>query len=126
MSGCALTPIDTVMVYGIGGPELAEVYLVNIRLPNRVVFPKTRVTKAKSIKGGDVLIGMDIINKGDFAITHPNGKTKFTFRFPSQADLDFVKEDRPGNQRQSMSNLAKAKRVKPSSDSKRKRNPGRR
>ena len=83
MSGCALAPIDTVMVYGIGEPELAEVYLVNIGLPNRVVFTKTRVTKAKSIEGGDVLIGMDITNKGDFAITHPTGKTKFMFRFPS-------------------------------------------
>ena len=42
----------------------------------------------------DVLIGMDIISRGDFAITHPGGRTKFSFRVPSQADIDFVEEDR--------------------------------
>ena len=42
--------------------------------------------------GFDVLIGMDIITKGDFAITNPDGTTKFSFRIPSQADIDFVRE----------------------------------
>lgn len=69
---------------------------------------------------------MDIINKGDFAITHPDGKTKFTFRYPSQADIDFVKEDRPENQRESMRNLAAAKRANPPRSPRGKRNPGRR
>ena len=41
-----------------------------------------------------MLIGMDIISKGDFAITHPGGHTKFSFRVPSQADIDFAVEDR--------------------------------
>ena len=124
VSECHLTPIDTAMVYGIGGPELAEVYLVNIALPNRVVFTKTRVTKAKSIEGGDVLIGMDIINKGDFAITHPSGKTQFTFRIPPQADIDFVKEDQPENQRERMSRIAASKRGSPPRRSSGKRKRG--
>ena len=85
------------------------------------------VTKAKSIMGADVLIGMDIISKGDFAVTHPEGKTQFMFRVPTQADIDFVKEDRPENQRQSMNNLAKANKGKRTpGNAKRKRNPGRR
>ena len=36
---------------------------------------------------------MNIINTGDFAVTNVRGRTKFTFRVPSQADIDFVAED---------------------------------
>ena len=45
------------------------------------------------LKDTDVLIGMDIINRGDFAVTNQNRKTKFSFRFPSIGDIDFVEED---------------------------------
>ena len=45
----------------------------------------------------DVLIGMDIITQGDFAVTNRCGRTKFSFRFPSQADIDFVSEDNSRN-----------------------------
>ena len=41
-----------------------------------------------------MLIGMDIINLGDFAITNKNGNTKFTFEIPSSRDIDFVKENK--------------------------------
>jgi hypothetical protein len=33
---------------------------------------------------------MDIIAKGDFAITGKSGNTKFSFRMPSIADIDFT------------------------------------
>jgi hypothetical protein len=35
------------------------------------------------IPGTDVLIGMDIISMGDFAITNARGKTIFSFVIPS-------------------------------------------
>ena len=47
------------------------------------------------ITGTDVLIGMDIISQGDFAITASQGETKFTFQIPSTHDIDFVKERSP-------------------------------
>lgn len=34
---------------------------------------------------------MDIISKGDFAITNVDGKTVFSFRIPSVETIDFVK-----------------------------------
>ena len=46
-----------------------------------------------NLRGYDVLIGMDIIGLGDFAITHLEGDTKFSFRIPSQADIDFARDD---------------------------------
>ena len=43
-------------------------------------------------QGIDILIGMDIISKGDFAISNYNGKTQFSFRLPSQQDVDYKSE----------------------------------
>lgn len=85
---CALKPIGVTQVYHAGGKELCERYLVNITLPNNVVVYQIGVTKAK-FSGSDVLIGMDIINKGDFVITNFDGNTTFSFRIPSLECIDF-------------------------------------
>jgi hypothetical protein len=61
-------------------------------LPNKVAFSGVRVTKGILTGGPDILIGMNIINRGDFAVTNLNGVTKFSFRFPSIVDIDFVEE----------------------------------
>jgi hypothetical protein len=84
---------------GVFGSKLAPVFLVNIGLPNRVAIPELPVTLGE-LTGADVLIGMDIIGQGDFAVTHPNGNTKFSFRMPSLADIDFVNEGRLDQLRQ--------------------------
>jgi len=79
------------VVHGVGGSEQAETYLVNVYLPNNVAFSNILVTKGKLL-GADLLIGMDIINRGDFAVTNKGGLTKFSFRYPSQTHIDFVEE----------------------------------
>lgn len=45
-----------------------------------------------------MLVGMDIIGHGDFAVTNHNGKTIFTYRCPSTNQIDFVKQIRVRNQ----------------------------
>ena len=77
-------------------PYLANIYLANIMLSNGIEFQDVSVTSsALSEDDADVLTGMDIISHGDFAITSsPNGLTKFSFRFPSEADIDFVRNSR--------------------------------
>jgi hypothetical protein len=72
----------------VAGISISEVYLINIFLPNDVGFPNVTVTKGNMGKI-DVLIGMDLINKGDFALTHQNGNTVFSFRYPSSTTIDF-------------------------------------
>jgi hypothetical protein len=53
------------------------------------------VTEAGNIIGNfDVLIGMDIITLGDFAVTNPEDKTKLSYQMPSTHDIDFVEEIR--------------------------------
>ena len=93
VDACELVPIGATRVTGVLASEIADVFLVNILLPNQVGITELPVTLAKFVNP-NVLIGMDIIGRGDFAVTHAGGNTKFSFRMPSQADIDFVQESR--------------------------------
>jgi predicted aspartyl protease len=86
-----LSAISVTKAYHAGGENIVNVYLVNILLPNKVGIPSLRVTEG-IINGTDVLIGMDIISKGDFSICTTGGKTKFSFQMPSTHSHDYVKE----------------------------------
>lgn len=88
---CGLAPIGVTQVRHGGGTGPSDVFLVNIILPNKALFPCLHVTKL-DIAGADMLIGMDVISQGDFAVTHKDGKTVFSFRIPSAEEIDFVKE----------------------------------
>ena len=87
-----LKPIGMTKVNTASHVEVdAEIYIVSILLPNKICVPNVRVTKG-NISGHDLLIGMDIINRGDFAVTHNKGKTSFSFRMPSVEEIDFTKQ----------------------------------
>ncbi|MCY3923505.1 MAG: hypothetical protein OXG27_14095 [Chloroflexi bacterium] len=79
-------------VYHADGKSPQSTYLVNIFLPNRVVYPAVTVAEAKLLDGLDVIIGMDIIKTGDLAVTNFDGNSKFSFRVPSQTHIDFVED----------------------------------
>ena len=83
--------IDEVDNYTANGMRTADVYLVNVYLPNNVAFSGIRVIDG-DIYGTDALIGMDIIGQGDFAVAHRFEKTWMTFQIPSTHDIDFVDE----------------------------------
>ena len=93
---CGLKPIGMAEVHTAGGTRTSEVFLVNIFLPNKVIMQNVRATQGNlsSISGIDVLVGMDIIGRGDFAVTNMDGKTTFSFRVPSISRIDFTEEDR--------------------------------
>jgi hypothetical protein len=74
-----------------GEEHLSNVYYINITLPNGATITNLRVCEGSS-EQWDVLVGMDIINLGDFAVSNFSGKTFFTFRIPSFADADFVRD----------------------------------
>jgi hypothetical protein len=88
-----LIPITKRDVYiATSGPDSKEeknVYLVSIGLPNRVGIPSLTVTDV-NLHDADVLIGMDIVGAGDFAISNFQGKTVCTFRMPSTEKISFV------------------------------------
>ncbi len=95
IDGLGLQPSGKVTVHVVGSSDSAReyetnTYLVNLFLPNNVVI-SARAAEG-SITGCDVLIGMDVISLGDFAVTNHNKKTTWTFRLPSVNEIDFVKE----------------------------------
>lgn len=92
-----LKPIKIVEVNHAGGKFNSNVYLVNIGLPNNVLVGAVQVTEGILTSGAvnpefepNVLIGMDIIGAGDFAVTNSNGKTVMSFKIPSTEEIDFV------------------------------------
>lgn len=67
-------------------------YLVDIYLKKDLKIEGVTVTEGTIGQGIDCLIGMDIINLGDFSITNFNGKTTFSFRIPSLHEIDYYAE----------------------------------
>jgi len=101
IDACGLAPIGVVQTHGVHGAQLADVFLVNIYLPNHVAFGAIRVTKGL-LPDAQILIGMDLISHGDFAVTNFQGITKFSFRFPSMRHIDFVQEHNDREMRKHM------------------------
>lgn len=95
-----LQPTGIKRVSGLGGTVSKNVYLVDIQLPNKVTIPDLSVTeidnpqdeKGNVIDNFGVLVGMDIIGRGDFTITNFEGKTIMSFRIPSVHKVDYVEE----------------------------------
>lgn len=84
-----LTPIGQAESYNCSGSILVELFKVNLLLPNKIEIENVTVI-ADELPDTDCLIGMDIINLCDFAITHKGGNTKFSFQIPSAADIQFT------------------------------------
>ncbi len=90
---CGLKPIGIAEVRHTGGTAKTNVYFISIALPNKVGIPQLRVVEGKLVGDADVLVGMDIICCGDFAVSHKDGNTAFSFRMPSVEDIDFVRQE---------------------------------
>lgn len=91
---CGLKPIGRAIVQTAKGQIQTPVYFANIYLPQRVCIYNLRVTQV-DIRNADVLIGMDVMSKGDFAISNKDGRTAFSFRVPSCDCIDFAKQPPP-------------------------------
>jgi len=86
-----LKPTGITLVRNTSGTKYEPMYKINIVLPNSVGISFLDVTEG-ILTDFDVLIGMDIICKGDFAISNSDEKTVFTFQIPSTHKTDFVQE----------------------------------
>ena len=94
VNALGLIPIGRGAVSHVGGDGTAGLYIVNIILPNGLESRPMRVLDGV-LGDFDILIGMDIIANGDFAVTHSDGKTTFSFQIPSVNKIDFEKESTP-------------------------------
>lgn len=84
-----LKPTGQTTTRGVNSSQIVNTYLINVTLPNSVSFTGVRVSEGKLDFG--ILIGMDIITVGDFAVSN-QGKTVMTFRLPSKGRIDFARD----------------------------------
>lgn len=87
-----LIPIGKVDVRTPSGTGTMNRYMINLILNKEVIIKG--LTVMDSCIGGqgiDILIGMDIITLGDFAVSNFQGKTYFSFRIPSQGHIEYKK-----------------------------------
>ncbi len=88
-----LIPTGAVRVNHAGGQSTRHTYIIDLYLPNKVVFCGVTVSECPDTIGNfNIIIGMDIITQGDFVITNFNRKTAVSFRYPSIEKIDFGKE----------------------------------
>ncbi len=73
------------------GTIIVDMYAINVVLPCNIGITSVLVS-CNDLGDTDMLIGMDIITKGDFAITNVDGKTVCSFRVPSIKKIDYVEE----------------------------------
>jgi len=88
-----LIPVSQAKVRGVHGIRSVNVYDVIITLHNKNIKLRTRVTECDELsadKSVGMLIGMNVINMGDFVITNYQGHTAMSFRVPSLQKIDFV------------------------------------
>jgi|BioPla2DNA2_1021312.scaffolds.fasta_scaffold02238_3 hypothetical protein len=85
-----LQPVSIQPISTASGDIDANCYYVDLYLPNHILIQKLFVYEG-TLSGCDMLIGMDIIGIGDFAVTNYMGKTVFSFRIPSCTTIDFTK-----------------------------------
>ena len=89
----AMIPTGKINIKTPSGTKEKYTYMVNIALPNHVGVKELVVCESEiGNQGIDLLIGMDVILLGDFAISNYQGKTTFTFRVPSKQTTDYVKQ----------------------------------
>ena len=98
VSKLSLKYTGEVEIHCPAGSSMQKTYLIDLILPNDVEVNKLMVIDSDIGKQDiDMLIGMDIICRGDFAVSNYDNKTAFTFRIPSEKKIDYVLETRISN-----------------------------
>ncbi|MCL2193973.1 MAG: retroviral-like aspartic protease family protein [Treponema sp.] len=91
-----LKAVDICQVSGVGGVTSSQVFIIDILLPSNVEIPNVRVTEFMDNGIFEIIIGMDIMTLGDFAVSNKDGNTTVSFRIPPSDDpIDFVKQIEP-------------------------------
>lgn len=84
-----LKPIGAMPIATPSGTAIYNKYMIDIELPNNIELKDVTVCESEiGAQKLDLIIGMNIINKGDFAISNFSGMTKFSFRIPTSSDIN--------------------------------------
>lgn len=87
-----LVPTGHMKVQTPSGTGLMNTYVINLILNNEVRILELQVMDSEiGNQGIDILIGMDVISFGDFAVSNYGGHTQFSFRIPSQEHVEYTR-----------------------------------
>lgn len=91
----SLSTVETDKLSTAYGKISSNMYDIQVILNDDLLIP-IRVLEQDYIhqEGIDLLIGMDIISEGDFAISTFDNVTCFSFRIPSRGLIDFSNENK--------------------------------
>ena len=88
-----LLAVDETMIVGANNePFKVPTYCVQVKMGSFVIPIHTVVGLPMEGNGHSIIIGMDIISKGDLSITNYSGRTVISFRTPSLEVIDYVGE----------------------------------
>jgi hypothetical protein len=77
-----LIPTGQSQCHTANGVAIVNTYVVELHLPNNVGISQLNITDGNLGPQTDMLIGMDVISLGDFAVQIRDGKTVFSFAMP--------------------------------------------
>lgn len=78
---------------GFGGKNTSPGGFVDFVLPNDVVIAEREVSIHPNLFKHDIIIGMNVIHCGDFAVSNDNEHTVFAFRYPAQGIEGLTKDE---------------------------------
>ena len=84
--------VNRIKIVAIHTTQEVDVVLITIELPNRVIKKTIKAAVCNIAANAGMIIGMDIISLGDFALSNGNDQTLFSFAVPPFKDkIDFSK-----------------------------------
>ena len=87
MTRLNLIPVESKVASGVNSRQTVDVVVISIKLPNGVLIPNIKVAVCDIHSSPmEMLIGMDIIQLGDFSISNAGGTTLFSFVIPPCPD----------------------------------------
>lgn len=87
-----LTPIGKSEISGVNaGVEFKKTYLIHVGLPSGDIVTNVLASEFDG-EDYDLIVGMDVIQNGDLAVTNAHDTTTFSFRIPSKKEIDFEKD----------------------------------
>lgn len=93
VSACRLEKLSALKIISAQGASIVPVYEVDMILPNNTRFNRMSVMEVATSGKFDVIIGMDILSKCDFAVSNSGENLTFTMRFPTaKTPIDFTKQ----------------------------------
>ena len=84
--------VDRKTIAGIHSSQEVDIVSIMLEMPNSVVKKIFKVAVCNITSNTGMIIGMDIISLGDFALSNGNNQTLFSFAVPPYKDkIDFSK-----------------------------------